>query len=276
MVTTMEQRISGLDGWIGFLETAEIPVLKRTLRELGVLQADPDNISVRSVTDVIAHDPLMTVILLRYLQRHKRNTQLNEVVQIEQALMMLGMRTFFGKVVPELVIENMLHGQITALTSLLHTIQRASQAAQYAKDWAVRLQDLHFDEIRMAALLHNFTEILMWCYAPMEMAQVHHLQQQNRALRSRDAQREIFGFKLSDLQLALARSWGLPELLIGFMNRDDIHRRQIRNIVLAINLTRHAANGWDDAALPDDFKEIGEMLNMPAQQVAQMVHGQTG
>ena len=46
----------------------------------------------------------------------------------------------------------------------------------------------------------------------------------------------------------------------------------MRNIILAINLTRHAANGWDDAALPDDYKQIGELLNMSAQQAEQLVH----
>lgn len=270
----MEQKISGLENWIKFFETADIPILKRTVRDLAVLQEDAENLSVRGVTDAIAHDPLMTVVLLRYLQQHKRNTQLNEVVQIEQALMMLGMQTFFQKVEPKLVIEDMLHGNLIALTHLLHTVRRATQAAHYAKDWAVRLQDLHFDEIRIAALLHNFAEILMWCYAPEQMTQVRALQQKDKALRSRDAQKQVLGFKLSDMQMALAKSWGLPELLIGFMSREDSQQRNMRNIVLAINLARHAANGWDDAALPDDYKEIGALLNMPAQQVEHLVRGQ--
>jgi Predicted signal transduction protein len=273
-VDEMTQDIKGLDGWIKFFETAEIPILKRTIRELAVLQADPENLSVRAVTDVISHDPLMTVILLRYLQQHKHNTQLNEVVQIEQALMMLGMQTFFEKVEPQLAVEEILDGRTFELTNLLQAVRRAIQAAHYAKEWAVRLQDLHFDEIRIAALLHNFAEILMWCYASEEMAQVRHLQQNDKALRTRDAQKQIFGFKLSDLQLALARSWGLPELLIGFMNRDDGHGRQMRNLVLAVNLARHVSNGWDDAALPDDYKQIGELLGLPAEQVRQLIHVQ--
>jgi HD-like signal output (HDOD) protein len=271
----MEQKISGLDAWIRFFETAEIPILKRTMRELALLQEDAERLSVRAVTDVISHDPLMTVILLRYLQQHKHNRQLNEVVQIEQALLMLGMQTFFAKVEPELVIEDMLHGQIPALTGLLQTVRRANQAAYYAKDWAVRLQDLHFDEIRIAALLYNFVEILMWCYNPAQMMQVHDLQRQDKTLRNRDAQRQIFGFKLSDLQLALAKLWGLPELLIGFMNRDDSQRRQMRNIVLAINLTRRTANGWDGVNLSEDYKMIGELLNVSPQQAESIVHKPT-
>ena len=35
---------------------------------------------------------------------------------------------------------------------------------------------------------------------------------------------------------------------------DDEHAAQprVRNVLLAVNLARHSANGWDDAALPDD------------------------
>lgn len=267
----MNVNIIGLNAWIAHLEVAPTPILKRTQRELAILQADADRLSVREVTDVVAHDPLMTLTLLRYLQQHKRNTQLNEVVQIEPALIMLGMQTFFQKVQPDQVIEDMLHDERWALTSALHTVHRANQAAHYAKDWAVRLHDLHFDEIRIAALLHNFAEILMWCYAPDDMLQVRNLQQENKNLRSREAQQQIFGFKLSDLQLALAQSWDLPELLIGFMKRENCQRRQMRNIILAINLARHAANGWDDAALPDDYKQIGELLNMSPLQVKQLI-----
>lgn len=271
----MEHKISGLEGWIKHFETAAIPILKRTVRELGHLQTDADNLSVRAVSEVVAHDPLMVVVLVRYLQQHKRHTQQNEVVQIEQALLMLGMQTFFHKVQPKQIIEEMLSGNLIALASLLQTVRRANQAALYAKDWAVRLQDLHFDEIRIAALLHNFAEILMWCYAPAEMTHVRQLQKQDKALRSRDAQMQVLGFKLSELQLALAQAWGLPELLIGFMNREDSQQRKMRNVVLAINLARHSANGWDDAALPDDYKEIGALLNMSVQQVEYMVRGST-
>lgn len=267
----MEANIKTIGEWLQFFETAEIPILKRTVRELTILQADTEQLSVRAVTDVVMHDPLLTVVLLRYLQRHKRNTQLNEVVQIEQALLMLGMQVFFDKVKPNLVMENLLAGNTAALTGLLQAVQRAMRAANYAKDWAVHLHDLHFDEIYIAALLHNFAEILLWCYASAQMTQIFVLQQCDTALRSEEAQRRILGFRLADLQLALAKVWALPELLIRFMNGEDVAQRQMRTIELAVNVTRHSAHGWDNAALPDDYREIGELLNIKPDQAEQRV-----
>ncbi|MHB1677495.1 MAG: HDOD domain-containing protein [Sulfuriferula sp.] len=268
----MEPKIKSLAEWVKFFGAAEIPMLKRTARELAILQADTEQLSVRAVTEVVTHDPLLTVVLLRYLQRHKRNTQLNEVVQIEQALLMLGMQTFFDRVKPALIIETVLSGQIVGLTGLLQAVRRAIQAANYAKDWAVHLQDLHFDEIYIAALLHNFAEILMWCYASGQMTQIQSLQLHDSGLRTHEAQQQILGFEISDLQLSLAKAWALPTLLIGFMNGDDTKRRQMRIIVLAVQLARHAMHGWDNAALPDDYKQIGELLNMQPAQVMLWVH----
>ncbi len=267
----MEANIKNAEDWLRFFETAEIPILKRTVRELTILQDDTEQLSVRAVTEVIMHDPLLTVVLLRYLQRHKHDTQLNEVVQIEQALLMLGMQVFFDKIKPDLVMEHLLAGNTPALTGLLQAVNRAMRAANYAKDWAVHLQDLHFDEIYIAALLHNFAEILLWCYASAQMTQILVLQQCDPTLRSEEAQRRILGFRLSDLQLALAKIWALPELLIRFMKGEDVAQRQMRIIELAVNLTRHSALGWDNAALPDDYREIGELLNIKPDQVEQRI-----
>jgi hypothetical protein len=33
-------------------------------------------------------------------------------------------------------------------------------------------------------------------------------------------------------------------------------------VVLAVNLARHTQRGWENPALPDDFRAIGELLNV--------------
>jgi len=42
-------------------------------------------------------------------------------------------------------------------------------------------------------------------------------------------------------------------------------------ITLAVNLARHSANGWNDAALPDDYQEIGDLLRIPASEAMALV-----
>ncbi len=262
---TAEKR--SLQDWATFLGHAEIPVLARTAQDLADLRKNEELLSARNVSRVVLRDPLMTVKLLHYLQQHKHKRQSAEVIQVEQAVLMLGMDPFYNNVHPQPAIETLLEGQPEALENLMRVIQRAQRAANYAVEWAIRLNDMHFDEVYIAALLHDLAEFLLWCFAPEDMLQIRNAQQNDKSLRSRAAQEMVLGFHISALQLLLAQQWSLPTLLASLM--DDAHAQQVRvrNVVLAVNLARHSANGWDDAALPDDYQEISELLHLPVAQV---------
>ncbi len=272
----MQHNIKGLDHWLSYLGMAEIPVLKQTSRDLSILFEDQNKLSARSVALVIAVDPMMTVKLLRYLQEHKHRSQKNELVQIEQALIMMGVEAFFNKVPAQPFVQEVLKGQTEALIQLLHVIHRAHRASEYAYDWAVRLTDMHFEEIRIAALLHDLAEMLMWCFAPTEMLEIRAIQLRDKTLRTRSVQEQVFGFNLFDLQKQLVKNWQLPELLLNLMDDACSNHQRVRNVVLAINLARHSANGWDDAALPDDYTDIAELLRMKPEQVMLMIGEEAG
>jgi HD-like signal output (HDOD) protein len=186
---------------------------------------------------------------------------------------MMGVEGFFRKLPPEPLMDEILRGHMAALVCLLRVVHRSQRASAYAFDWAVRLRDMHFEEVRIAALLYDLAEMLMWCFAPDEMLKIHAMQQQDKTMRSYDAQEQVLGFPLVDLQLALAREWGLPKLLLTLMDSEceEPERDRVRNVILAVNLARHSANGWDDAALPDDYKDVGELLGMEAEDVMVMV-----
>lgn len=271
-----EQNVTGLDGWVDFLTRADLPVLNQTARDMAVLHEDQNKLSARGVASAIAVDPMMTVKLLRYLQQHKRRSQTSEVALVEQALIMLGVEAFFDKIPAHPTVQDMLKGQMDALVHLLHRVHRAHRASAYAYDWAVRLSDLHYEEIRIAALLHDLAEILMWCFAPQDMMKIRTIQLRDKSLRSKAVQEQVLGFALADLQKALVQKWDLPELLLILMDDANAQKQRVKNVTLAVNLARHMSNGWDDAALPDDYKDIGELLRIPAEQVMLMVGAEAG
>jgi HD-like signal output (HDOD) protein len=270
----MQQESKDLKGWVAYLGNIEIPILKQTARELQVLR-DDDNASAQSISDIIARDPLMTALLLRYLQKHKHRSQTTEVLEVEQALLMLGIDPFYTHVVSKVTVEEMLGGKIPALLATLHVVHRSHRASAYAYDWAVRRRDLHYEEIRVAALLRDMTEILMWCFAPADMLKVQTLQDQDKSMRSGLAQEQVFGFRLVSLQKELVKEWQLPALLLNLMNAENNQQPRVLNVVLADRLARHSAHGWDDAALPDDYKLIGELLNVKTEDVMEIVGAET-
>ena len=261
-----------LNQCVAYLTKVEIPVLKQTSRKLSALIENVDHLDARSLAHVIKSDPLMVVKLIRYLQQNRIRQQAHEIMEVEQILIMLGLDNALKNVSAKPHVEDLLvkeHRE--ALVYLLKVTHRAKVASAYAFDWAVRLHDLHYEEVRIAALLHDLAEILMWCFAPKAMLQIKSIQIQNKTIRSQHIQEKVLGFSLYALQHALATQWRLPELLITLMNDSHNDQQRVRNVFLAVNLARHAANGWDDAALPDDYEQIGLLLHLKPEEVMTII-----
>lgn len=258
--------------WLKRLSRVNIPVLKQTARALNQLKLDDDNLSARNITAVVLKDPFMAFKVLSYAKKHPGKRQIQDLVEVEQAIIMMGTRTFFRELAPDLLVEDRLQSNLPALTHLLRLIKRAHRAAYYAADWAAMHKDLHSEEIWIAALLHDFAEMLMWCFAPDNMNQIFDLQKSNRQLRSRDAQLQVLGFAMTDLQKALIQVYGMPPLLSHLMdeNEEDWDKRA-KNVSLAVNLARHSANGWDDAALPDDYEAIAQFLRLDVERTKYLI-----
>lgn len=127
--------------------------------------------------------------------------------------------------------------------------------------------------IQVAALLHDFAELLLWLEAPDLALEVARRQAADPSLRSASAQRAVLNVELVDLQHQLMRAWRLPSLLVEIT--DDRARRQtpqLANVRLAIRVARHSATGWDNPALPDDFADIGALLQLSRPHVERLLH----
>ncbi|MEI8362804.1 MAG: HDOD domain-containing protein [Betaproteobacteria bacterium] len=270
-LTPPELATKDINAWIDFFRDAPIPVLKNTAREISRLKEDEEKLSARALTASVINDPMMVFRVLSYSQKHKGKQQLQDLLQVEQAILMMGSTVFFEKLPADFLVEDVLNNQLTALVHLLKLIHRANRAAHYAADWATHLSDLHAEEVRTAALLHDLAEMLMWCFAPDKMNTIQAMQHSDKTLRSVTAQQQVLGFKLLDLQKELVEAFQLPPLLSKLMQDGECNEQRVRNVTLAVNLARHSANGWDDAALPDDYHDIAEFLRMDIDRVMRLV-----
>ncbi|MDP1863962.1 MAG: HDOD domain-containing protein [Thiobacillus sp.] len=265
------QQTKNMTDWLALFGRADIPVLRHTTRNLERQRENQGLLNASSIANVVTDDPLMTLKLLRYMQVHKRNSQAYELVDVKQMLLMMGLDSFFLAVPAKPVVEEALRDHLDALVCLLQTVRRAQRAADYAFDWALRLHDLHAQEVLVSALLSHVAEMLMWSFNPEQMLEIRKRQIADTTLRSADVQQAVMGFTGVELQRQLIREWKLPELLQNMMNPELSQVPRVRNVVLAVNLARHSAQGWDNAALPDDYREIGVLLRMEPERVKSLV-----
>lgn len=258
----IERPLTELDSWLGYFSNAELPVLRHTMQELEKLRANAENTDGRILSTVILQDPLMTLRVLAFLEQHRHKSQNADITTIGRALMMIGVNPFFSAFKNLPLVEDRLRAHPKALLGLLKVITRTRKAAHWARDWAISRHDLNVEEITVATLLYDVAEIMMWCFAPSLALEVIALLSQDPTRRSSDAQKEVYGIRLGELKRGLIPAWHLPQLLADLVDDRNAEQPRVLNVVLAVNLARHSANGWDNAALPDDFRAIEHLLHL--------------
>jgi len=256
----IDQALADLESWIGAFKEAELPVLRHTLSAIDKLREHAENANANILSSVILQDPLMTLRVLAYLEKNRGKRQDTDITTIGRALMMMGVDPFFKAFENLPLVEDQLKPHPQALLGLLKVIGRTRKATQWAREWAVHRRDLNAEEITVVTLLHDVTEILMWCFAPKLALRVRDMQAKDPSLRSADAQREVYGLPLDELQAALVHAWRLPKLLVQLLDPANAELPRVLNVKLAVDLARHSAHGWEDPALPDDYRAIEKLL----------------
>ncbi|WP_301101177.1 HDOD domain-containing protein [Propionivibrio sp.] len=258
----LSQPPQDLKAWVLFFSNAEMPILRQTARRLEEARQDMDKISGRDIANIVLQDPLMAVRVLAYIQPFRGKHLRSDITTIANAVMMLGIEPFFSRFETPVTIEAMLKNEPQALLGVLQVIRRIQRASNYAYDWAVERHDMNVEEVALAALLHDLAEILLWCFAPKLAIEIRDRQQADKTLRSASAQKQVLGFPLFDLQLALCDVWHLPDLLNALMDDANAHLPRVQNVTLAVNLARHSTSDWSDPALPDDLSAIEKLLHI--------------
>jgi HD-like signal output (HDOD) protein len=250
-----------IGAWTQYLANAEIPVLATTAAALEELRTIEDDVDANRLTSVIQTDPLMTLKLLARMASLRRPGSDTETESVTTSLVLMGIGPFFRHFGPQSVIETWLAEEPKALLALQGLLKRAERAGHFALAFALHRGDTDATLIHQAAFLNDFAEMLMWIHAPALMVKIRTAQEADTSLRSGVIQREILGVQINDVRQSLMKLWHLPELLINIS--DDLHadHANVRSVVLAVRVARHSANGWDNAALPDDYEDIAALLN---------------
>lgn len=266
----LDHALPDIESWVLLFTNNSLPILRVTKRRIEEMRANIDRVDARELARVILQDPVMTVRVLAYIQPFRGRSLQHDITTIASAVMMSGIEPFFRRFEELFTIEDQVkEAGPQALLGVLQVIRRAQRAADYAQDWAIWRHDINMEEVRIAALLHDLAEMLVWCSAPRLGLKIAEMQKADPSLRSIDAQRQVLGFPLLDLQRELCRVWHLPELLQTLIDDDNAEKPRVRNVALAVRLARHSAHGWDDPALPDDYADIGQLLNITPEAVRQ-------
>lgn len=231
---------------------AGVPVLRATALELERLERDQDRISGNALSAAILRDPFMTLRVLRFLQSHRTRSQTADITTIAHALMMLGQARFFREFrkLPLLDVELKPHPE--TLVRVRAGMSRARLAALLARDWALHRHDMDPEEVMVATLVHDITELLA-------------------ILRWPAADHSLPPPEAVDLRLQLFEHLGLPGLIRDLAQDGDDHNARVLNVRYACDLARHCAQGWFDPAIAADLDHAQRLLHISAPEMWERV-----
>lgn len=250
-------------GWAACFDVATLPVLAETADAIEAWRVNEDMVDAHLLAESIAADPLMTLKVQAHVGRLRRGREGSDTETVTASLVMLGITPFFRAFGPQPTIEDQLAGEPEVLAGFQRVLRRAHRAANFAIGFAAHRMDHDAAVLHEAALLHDFAELLLWVRAPALALEIAARQHAVPTLRSTDVQQAVLNIHLADLQHRLMTDWRLPALLVQITD-DQQHNdsAQVRNVQLAIRVARHSAEDWNNAALPDDVRDIAALLQM--------------
>jgi HD-like signal output (HDOD) protein len=258
--------------WVRRWRDLDIPILDSSAQELELWRANEDEADARLLAEAFGTDPLMCLKLLAHVARRHAKPDAAGAETLTEALVMLGIGPFFRQFGPQVVVQQHLAAQPEALAGLQAVLARSRRAACFALGFAVHRMDPQASLIHEAALLHDFAEMLLWCHEPTLALQLSRRLRAEPGLRSAQAQLELLGTPLAEVQHALMLAWRLPPLLVHISDDAAADEVRVRNVLLAMRLARHTAESWDNPAVPDDVADIGALLMLNEQHTRNLLH----
>jgi HD-like signal output (HDOD) protein len=276
----IDKPLPSLQAWTDALSRVEIPVLPGSVAELNQLREIEESrgtVDAHTLAEGFANDPLMSLRILTHVSRYCSRLSVEPPETLVGAIVMQGVGPFFKAFSQLPSVLDWLHEQPDALSGLIKVITRARRAAHFSMGFALRRQDEDAVVIQEAALLHDFTEMLLWCHAPALSLEMAQRLKTDHTLRSAEIQKEVLGVELGDLSQALMHAWQLPDMLIRCTDDRSTQDPKVRSVMLGVRIARHTQHGWDDphaqAAMPDDVADIARLLNLSFEAAQRLLIG---
>jgi len=271
-IPQLTRALPTLSAWTQHFRKAEIPVLAETADALELMRANEDDVDANAIGEMVSTDPLMTLKVLAYAAERRSERLLADAETVTAALVLMGITPFFNNFGAQPVVDDLLAAQPEALHGLEAVLSRANRAARYALGFAAHRADPDAAVLHSAALLHDFAEMLLWIHAPTLALEISRRQEADPTLRSAAAQKAVLNIELGDLEQELMSVWRLPQLLRQITNDKRARDPQVQSVKLAVQIARHTAKGWENAALPDDLAELGELLQLSPEHTLKLLH----
>lgn len=205
----MKAEPNSLEEWINVLCDHEMPIFSNTAQGVDNILND-ERKGAMELASVILQDPSLTVKLLKISNSSYYNPFRQKMITVSRAIVILGSET-----IRELTLLCSFFEAILSSSNKRQANEEIAQAihsAVQAKAIAVAAGDSSPEEIFIATLLNHIGKISFWCFCGEQGERIQALIEDGNCTRE-EAEKQVLGFKLSDLSVSLSKAWKLGGLI---------------------------------------------------------------
>lgn len=236
----------------------KMPAFPHSVQTILEITSD-HNCSPKELVQVIEHDPVMTVQILKLLNSAYYNLS-RQITSIKHSVVYIGFNTIKNMALSIAAIGVMPKNNHAGFDSdqfLLHLLSTATIAETLGK----RLNEPGFDktEYFIGGLIHDFGKVVFAQFKPDEFGQSL-VKCRNESIPLHQAEHEIIGADHSLVGSLLGKKWRFPKSLIACMGEhhcETTSDNAIRDCVIAANQISKKL------ALGDSGNNMAEELTKP-------------
>ena len=205
----MKPEPSSLEEWVDVLCEHEMPIFSNTAQSIHDILND-DRKGAMELASVILQDPNLTVKLLKMSNSSYYNPTRQKMITVSRAIVILG-----SEMIRELTLLCSFFESILSSTNRRQANEEIAQAihsAVQAKAIAMATRDTSPEEVFIATLLNHIGKISFWCFCGEQGERIQALIEDGSCTRE-EAEKQVLGFKLSDLGVSLSKAWKFGGLI---------------------------------------------------------------
>ena len=259
----------GLAEWQTFLNDKPLPILMRTKLDVQDL-IDQPQLSITQYVGPILFDACFSASIFKHVNTQRVKAGRNPLTTLENALSHLG-QSAFQAFLNKAVIYEELNLPPRNAQGYMRTMGQACHAALQAKSWGEQRNSAQFEEVLLAALLQNITELMLWCYADETMLKIEHACYVEKHSYEAAA-KQVLGCEMRELAVALAEKWNLPEMVEDGLRSTLDNFTLATGAALASELARVVDVNWYGEAAVNLIERIAKYKGKKEGEVEHLLH----
>jgi HD-like signal output (HDOD) protein len=194
-------------------QQSEFPAL--SVDVIDALRSMPeDEASLQRLANVVLREYSLTLKVIRTANSALYRRAGHKVQSATHAMLMLGARTVRHLASSLLLFEHYRRHSIGLKELMLLSLL----SANHTREVVVRRRLVDPEEAHLCGMLRNLGEVLIACYFPADYARILAAMKDGRS--ESQAVFVVLGFTYEEMGEAMARSWGMPETVLGAMRSD--------------------------------------------------------